>query len=95
MIIAQAEVEDVKFRIFRPDDHNYTVDRWIPPHIGVRGKGVGKMVSGKWDICGYYPTPQRAAKAIIKHGVATIPQSFQEIISILNELEERFEKKFQ
>ena len=53
------------------------------------------MVSGKWDICGYYPTPQRAAKAIIEHGVATIPQSFQEIIRILNELEERFEKKFQ
>ena len=95
MIIAEAEVDDVKFRIFRPDDSNFTVERWIAPHIGERGRGTGKMIEGKWEICGYYPTPQMAARSIIRHGVSNIPKSFEEVIQILNDLEDRFEAKVQ
>lgn len=94
MIVAQAEVDDVKFRISKLDENNFVLERWDAPHIGKRGRGAGKMTVGKWESEGYYGSPQKASKAIVSRGVFTIPGSFQEVIDTLNALEERFEKKF-
>lgn len=93
MIIAQAEVGDVKFRISRQDENNIILEKYDPPHLGKRGKGAGKMTKGKWVIMGYYGTAQRAAKAIVHYGVATLPGPFSEVIQTLNQLEANFEQK--
>lgn len=93
MIIAQAEVGDVKFRISRHDENNIVLEKYDPPHIGKRGRGAGKLTKGKWLILGYYGSAQKAAKAIVTHGVATIPGSFSEVIDTLNQLEANFEQK--
>ena len=95
MIIAQAEVNDIKFRISTLDEHNFVLEKWDAPHVGKRGRGAGKMTKGKWELVGYYGTPQQAARAIVKKGVSTIPGTFQEVIDTLNKLEEKFEVKFQ
>jgi hypothetical protein len=93
MIIAQAEVGDVKFRISLHDENNVVLEKYDPPHIGKRGRGAGKMTKGRWLIMGYYGTAQKAAKAIVTHGVASIPGSFSEVIDTLNQLEANFEQR--
>ena len=94
MLIAQTEVGDVKYRIYQQDEINVVLERFDPPHIGKRGRGAGKMTQGKWITLGYYGNAQAAAKAIVSWGVAHIPGSFQDVIFVLNELEQKFERKF-
>jgi len=95
MIIAQTEAGDIKYRINQGDEYNFLLERWDVPHIGKRGRGAGKLIDGKWLFCGYYSSPQSAARGIIKHGVATIPQEFEKVIEILNNLEKNFEKLYE
>ena len=95
MIIAQTEAGDIKYRINQGDEYNFTLEKWEAPHVGKRGRGAGKLVDGKWAFCGYYSSPQHAAKAIIKHGMATIPEEFEEVVRILNTLEKNFEKLYE
>jgi len=93
MIIAQTEVNDVKYRISRHDDNNIVLEKYDAPHIGKRGRGAGKLTKGRWIILGYYPNAQRAAKGIVSWGVSQIPGSFSEVIETLNQLEANFEQR--
>jgi len=94
MLIAETEVGSVKYRISRQDEMNIILERFDPPHLGKRGRSAGKMTQGRWVILGYYGTAQAAAKNIVSWGVAQIPGSFQDVIFTLNELERKFERKF-
>ena len=46
-----------KYRVSRPDRHNWTLERWRPPYTAKKaGRGIraGQKVEGKWEVEGYF-----------------------------------------
>lgn len=93
MIIAETQIEDIQYRISRHDKYNVILEKYNPPHLAVKGRNAGGVTEGRWEILGYYSKAQLAAKAIVAHGVSTLPGEFSEVIETLNRLEAAFEKK--
>lgn len=52
---------------------NWVLQRWVPESIGTHGFNAGKPQGAKWDVVGYYGTPEasmhRAIECMLRDGV--------------------------
>ncbi len=60
---------EIKLRVRRLDDHNWVLERETPGGKPYRAGGKEGVSKARWDITGYYPSLERAARACLTEAV--------------------------